>query len=839
MAQTAFFESFEPETPQLFVEVVLPLALPKTYTYYVPNDLADQIKFGIRVEVQLKERTRYAAIVVKITNEKPTYSIKPILNIIDDKAIVTEKQIQFWQWIAEYYACTLGEVMIAALPTNLKLVSETKIILSLNIDNTKDFEDLDPEEYLVAEALTLQRELMISEVQKILNTKTKKSAYSVVNRLLEKEILALQEELTEKYKPKMVSCIAWAFEEGVTEGGDFQRFLHKAFDAIAKSEKQTSILLALIELLREGRIFARASDIYERVKGTSLTDLKALEKKKIIYVFEREVSRLQSKALETFDKQALTQQQKNALIEIHRAFQQKNVVFLQGVTGSGKTRVYIELIAEALARGEQVLYLLPEIALTTQIIQRLQQVFGNDIAVYHSRVGGQQRVELWRGALAGKPILLGARSSLLLPFRKLGLIIVDEEHDPSFKQQDPAPRYQARDSAIYLANLLKCKILLGSATPSVETYYNAKMQKYGLVKMTERFGGLEMPNIELVDLRKEVKNKTLSGNFSARLLTEMQQTLERKQQIILFQNRRGFAPTLTCPTCGWISECKNCDVTLTYHKFSNSLDCHYCGFHQQLPKKCPACGSNALNVKGFGTERIEDELQVYMPELNVARLDLDTARSRHAHAKIINDFEERRVDVLIGTQMVAKGLDFDNVGLVGVLSADALLRFPNFRASERAFQLLMQVSGRAGRKNHVGKVLIQTYDIEHAVLKDVMNYDEKQYLERELIERQQFSYPPFVRLVVVSLRHTKPDVLLRGTEIFNQELRVRLGARVHGPAKPTVQRVNTYYIWEFLIKLERDARLLHAAKQAIYEVTDIMQHQAGFSTIKVMIDVDP
>lgn len=836
MIETTFFEA---EIPLFFVEVVLPLALPKTYTYHVPNDLADQIKFGIRVEVQLKERTRYAAIVIKISNEKPSYITKPILNIIDNKAVVTEKQIEFWQWIASYYACTLGEVMTAALPTNLKLVSETKIILSPNIDNTKDFEDLEPEEYLIAEALTIQRELMISEVQKILNTKSKKSAYSVVNRLLEKDILALQEELAEKYKPKMVSCVAWAFEEGVTEGGDFQRFLHKAFDATAKSEKQTSILLALLEMLRDGRVFARASDIYERVKGATLTDLKALDKKKIAYVFEREVSRLQSKKIETFDKQILTEQQKNALIEIHRSFQQKNVVFLQGVTGSGKTRVYIELIAETLAKGEQILYLLPEIALTTQIIQRLQEVFGNDVAVYHSRVDGQQRVELWRGALTGKPILLGARSSLLLPFRKLGLIIVDEEHDPSFKQQDPAPRYNARDSAIYLANLLKCKILLGSATPSVETYYNAKMQKYGWVKMPERFGNLQMPDIELVDLRKEVKNKTLSGNFSARLLTEMQQTLERKQQIILFQNRRGFAPTLTCSTCGWISECKNCDVTLTYHKFSNSLDCHYCGFHQQLPKKCPACGSNALNVKGFGTERIEDELQVYMPELNMARLDLDTARSRHAHAKIINDFEERRVDVLIGTQMVAKGLDFDNVGLVGVLSADALLRFPNFRANERGFQLLMQVSGRAGRKNNVGKVLIQTYNPENAVLKDVFKYDDKQFLERELIERQQFSYPPFIRLVAVSLRHTKPDVLLRATQIFNQELRAKLGLRVHGPAKPTVQRVNTYYIWDFLIKVERDAKILQFTKESIAEVTEIMQRREGFSTVKVVVDVDP
>ncbi|MFM2267878.1 MAG: hypothetical protein RL757_1319, partial [Bacteroidota bacterium] len=832
--------------PALFADVILPLALPKTYTYAVPAALEAAMRFGIRVEVQLRDKRLYSGIVSKVHTQKPDYKTKEINDIIDTTPIVSEKQIQFWQWLADYYACTIGEVMIAALPANLKLASETKITLSPNMvgneDETQDiFQDLDADEYLVAEALSIQNELMLSDIQKILNAKSSKSAYAVVNRLLEKEILSLQEELKEKFKPKTALCVTWSAALRIETDGNSEiatDALKMAFENTQKSEKQTAVLLALLELLRDGRAYTRASEVYEKTQKVSVADLRALQKKGIIELEEREVSRLTQYQKKENDNQQLTHEQKIVLADIKTQFTDKNVVLLHGITGSGKTQLYVELMKAAIARGEQVLYLLPEIALTTQIINRLKGIFGNQIAVYHSRLGGQERVELWRSAFGGKPIILGARSSLLLPFQNLGLIIVDEEHDPSFKQTDPSPRYHARDAAIYLASRVGAKVLLGTATPSVESFFHAKNGKYGLAELSTRYGGIELPEIEIVDLRNAAKNKTLTGNFSSKLVESIKTTLAEGQQIILFQNRRGFAPTLTCPTCGWNSECKNCDVTLTYHKYSHSLDCHYCGFHQHVPSACPACGSKVLNVKGFGTERIEDELMIQLPNVRIGRLDLDTARSRHAHAKIIQDFEEKRTEILVGTQMVTKGLDFENVGLVGVLSADALLHFPDFRASERALQLMMQVSGRAGRRKRRGKVLIQSYRPENFVLRDVVENTYERFFQREIEERRTLGYPPFTRLIGISLRHQKPDVLNKASIIFNDLLRKKLGSRVSGPAKPSVERVNNYYILNFLIKLENNPTFIKLAKLQILEAVDLLKKEAGYSTIRTNIDVD-
>ena len=824
-------ELFKYIEPTAFATVILPLAMPKPLTFYIPDELIDKVKFGIRVEVQMgKGRDLYSAVVIGVSSEKPDYATKPILQVIDDEPIISVLQLDFWQWLSKYYGCTLGEVMNAALPTNMKLSSETRIIL--NPEHDQNFSELNDQEYLVAEALTIQKELTIEQIQKILGHRT---VYPIINRLLMHQILDIKEELQQKFKPKVVACVRFAAPYASdTEGVSMSAI----FDQIKNSEKQTNAMLAYLQLVRNQPV-VRCSEIYEKSKTVDLGVLRAIEKKGIFEIYEREVSRIGGYGEELLTNPELSDQQTKAIYDIKKAFETTNVALLHGVTGSGKTRVYTELIEKAIENGGQVLYLLPEIALTTQIISRLEKVFGDKITIYHSKLNAHERVELWSQAFGGKPIILGVRSALFLPFQNLKLIIVDEEHDSSFKQQDPAPRYNARDAAIFLASQYKAKVLLGTATPSVETYANAQNGKFALVEMTERFGGLQMPEIHIVDMKEETKKKTVVGNFSSALVTELKEALKRGEQVILFQNRRGYAPTYTCPTCAWTSECKNCDVTLTYHKFTNALNCHYCGYTIKLPKECPACGSKTLIIKGFGTERIEDELKIHLPEAKIGRLDLDTARTKTQHSKIISDFEDKEIDILVGTQMVTKGLDFENVGLVGVLSADSLLRFPDFRAAERAFQLLLQVSGRAGRKHKRGKVLIQAFDIKSLVLRDVQNNDYTTFFNREIAERQQFSYPPFVRLIGINLKHKKPDVLREASKVFSKILRGRLGDRVSGPAIPLVERVNTYFILNYLIKLEREAAKLSLAKQIIAEATHELQTLEGFSNVRVAVDVDP
>jgi primosomal protein N' (replication factor Y) len=823
-------EIFETSPPRLFAQVILPFATPKPYTYHISDELIPQVKFGVRVEVQFGiGRDLYSALVMDITDKKPEHDTKPILQVIDNEPIINDTQLKFWQWMASYYACTLGEVMNAALPTNLKLTSETRVVL--NPEYNQNFNGLDDKEYLVAEALTIQKELTIEQIQKILGQKT---VYPIVNRLLMYDILELKEELQGRYKPKTATFIKlkepYASD---TEG----YALAAAFDMVKNSEKQTNVLLAYAQMARNQRI-VRANDIYEKAK-VDISVLRAIEKKGIIEIFEQEISRVGGYEDELAEDPELSDQQTRAIYEVKEFFKDKNVALLHGVTGSGKTRVFTELIQKEMEKGGQVLYLLPEIALTTQITARMQRIFGDQIAVYHSRLNGNERVELWQQTLSGKPIVLGARSSLFLPFKNLKLIIVDEEHDASFKQQDPQPRYNARDAAIYLASLTGAKVLLGTATPSVETYQNAATGKYGLITMNERFGGLQMPLVDIVDCRTELKMKTMQGNFTGRLIEELKATIERSEQAILFQNRRGYAPSMQCTTCGWTSDCKNCDVTLTYHKHLNALNCHYCGYTIRLPKECPACASKELIIKGFGTERIEDELKIHLPDARIGRMDLDTARSRTAHTKIINDFEERRIDILVGTQMVTKGLDFENVGMVGVLSADNLLRFPDFRAAERAFQLMMQVAGRAGRKHKRGKVIIQAFDVKNPVLEDIKNNDYNRFFQRELAERRNFKYPPFFRLIGISLKHKKIEVLKDATKIFTEILRGSLGERVQGPAIPQVERVNTYFIRNYLVKIERDARVLSQIKKLIADATHRLQHTEGYSNVRVVVDVDP
>ena len=810
------------------VRVILPLALPKPYTYYVPPELLPQIRFGIRVEVQFGKSKYYTALVIEVLGQVPdSKKLKAVSAILDEEPLITETQVRLWRWMAEYYCCTLGEVMHAALPANLKLSSET--ILTLNPLFDDDFSSLNDKAYLIAEALTIQKEITISDVQKILDQKT---VYPIIKALIDKQVIYLKEELKHKYQPKRVACLQLQ-EPYRSQPGT----LAEAFELVSRSEKQTQALMAYIQLDKKQE-FVRRQDIYKLV-GADSAVLKAMEKKGIVEFFDRQVSRLGSYEEETTEAHELSAQQLQALQKIDEQFISKDVVLLHGVTGSGKTRVYIELIQKVIAGGGQVLYLLPEIALTTQIINRLQKVFGDDVAVYHSRLNNQERVEIWQSVLQGKPVTLGARSALFMPFRQLDLVIVDEEHDPSFKQNDPSPRYQGRDSAIYLGLLHGAKVLLGTATPSIESYFNAKKRKYGLVEMPERFGGIKMPEIVVADAKTELQQRKLQAHFTTTLLDELKAALARGEQAILFQNRRGFAPYYQCQVCAWHSECIHCDVSLTYHKLHHNLKCHYCGYQTKMPLACPACGSKDLAIRGFGTEKIEDDIQVYLPDAKIGRMDLDTARSKQSFARIINDFEEGRLDILVGTQMVTKGLDFENVGVVGVLSADQLLQFPDFRAAERAFQLMTQVSGRAGRKHKQGKVVIQAFNPAHPVIANVVRNDFMGLYLREIQERQAFSYPPYFRLIHITLKHRKPQVLNEGAKLYSLRLKEKLGERVLGPAVPYVSRLRGYYLLTILIKLEKDRKLIHFTKQVIQEAAIDIRQREGLSGVRINIDVDP
>ena len=821
--------SLHPITTDLtYVTVILPIAIPKAYTYSISTDQLNYVQIGMRVEVQFGKSRLYAALIIAIHQNAPdAYESKPIISIIDETPIVYPQQIDFWKWMASYYCCTLGEVMNAAFPAGLKLASETRIIISPVFDD--NYEDLNDKEYLIAEALSIQQELTIEDVRKILDQKT---VYPLINKLLDKKIIYLQEELKRTYKPKKVRCVRLQ-EPYLSE----PERLQEGFELLSRSDRQVETLMAYIQLSRK-QSFVKRQELYKTANvGSSV--INAIEKKGIFEGYERTISRLGSYDKDLIDSFALSAQQTEALAEIRKQFESKEVCLLHGVTGSGKTRVYIELIEEALAKEEQVLYLLPEIALTGQIVARLQKVFGNEIAVYHSRLNNSERVELWRTVLSGKKIVLGVRSALFLPFKNLKLVIIDEEHDTSYKQMDPAPRYQARDSAIYMAYLYKSKVLMGTATPAVESYQNALSGKYGLVEMKERFGGIQMPEMVVVDAREEFKKKKLLSHFTTVLIDELKGALEKGEQAILFQNRRGYAPTLNCYTCGWHSGCIHCDVSLTFHKFTQNMRCHYCGYQTKVPSSCPGCGNQELQLRGFGTEKIEDELQLLLPEAKIGRMDFDTVKGKYAHAKIINDFEERRINILVGTQMVTKGLDFDNVSIVGVLSADHLLQFPDFRSSERAFQLITQVSGRAGRKHKRGKVILQSFDLAHPVIREVKNNDYTSFFNRELEERQTFTYPPFSRLIKITLKHRKPQILNEACKLFARLLKDKLGGRVRGPAVPGVPRVRTYYLLDVLIKMERDPKKLSQVKKWIHEAAGIMRSNKGYSTVRVNIDVDP
>ena len=817
-----------PTVVPTYVTVVLPLAVPKPYSYLVPEALIDQVKFGIRVEVQFGRSKHYTAVVVEISNEPPeSYAPKPIVAIIDEIPIIRPIQYRFWKWMAEYYCSTIGEVLSAALPAHLKLTSETLIIPSALFGD--DFSGLNDKEYMIMEALSIQEEISIELVQQILNQKT---VYPTIKRLLDKQLIFLKEDLKERFQPKKVACVR--LQEPYRSHPDI---LDEAFEKLGKSMRQVEVLMGYIQLSKQKKDVTRNA-LYQLTNSNS-THLKAMEQKGVLEFYDKTISRLGGAEDGSEAGSALTIQQQNAVAAIRDCWREQQTVLLHGVTGSGKTRVYSTFIEEAIARGEQVLYLLPEIALTTQIIERLRLQFGDQICVYHSKLNNNERVEVWREVFNGKPMIVGARSALLLPFKNLKLVVVDEEHDPSFKQHDPSPRYNGRDAALYLAQLSGAKVLLGTATPSLESYHNAKRGKYGLVEMSERYGGLQLPQVTVVDMKLAGQQLKPNGHFTKKLISDLEQALERGEQAILFQNRRGYAPIYRCQVCDWKSSCVRCDVSLTYHKFHHNLKCHYCGFQTKLPKNCPACGSHELTLKGFGTEKIEDELQIYFPDSTIRRMDFDTVKGKNAHAKLIHAFEEKQIDILIGTQMVTKGLDFENVGLVGVLSADQMLNFPDFRAVERAFQLMEQVSGRAGRKHKQGKVVIQAYNTTHPVLQEVIQHNFQEAYAREILERQAFKYPPFIRMIQLTLKHKNPQVLQKASVQFSRIINQKLPGKVQGPAVPYISRIRTYYLINFIIKIVPDKHQLAQTKSSILKARQELNQMEGFSGVRVNIDVDP
>jgi primosomal protein N' (replication factor Y) len=808
----------------LYAEVILPLALPTTYTYAVPAIFADKIKPGCRVEVVLGKNKRYAGIIKLITPEAPAYTTKEILNVLDDEPVLYPQQLQLWNWMSQYYMCSEGEVMAAALPAHFKLSSET--ILLFNEDYGDDFSTLNNEEYLVAEALLIKKQLNLTEVQQVLDVT---HVYPVIKKLIDKKVCVVWEALSERYKSKKENFIV------LNPQYDTDAAMSELLNNWTKAPKQMELLLSYLHLIKTTGEVTQVELL--KKSGATAAQLNGLAEKKILMIEKRTVDRIKAlpKAMEVaFD---LSAAQEICLLEVQQCFSTKNVCLLHGVTSSGKTQIYIKLIEAYYKQGKQVLYLLPEIALTAQMIRRLQFHFGGNIAIYHSKFNNNERVELWNKIKTGEVrIVLGARSALFLPFKDLGLIVVDEEHDPSFKQQDPAPRYNARDAAVYYGALFNAKILLGSATPSIETYYNAQKGKYGLVELNERFGGIHLPTIEIINTRQVAqKGKVM---LSPQLKQAIEKTVAAGRQVILFQNRRGYSPYLICGTCGYLPQCKNCDVTLTLHKYSNKLHCHYCGTTYPKITACPACGSVNWIEKNFGTEKIEEMIEDEFPSLKVARMDVDSVRGKSAHDNLIKLFEQQRIDVLVGTQMVVKGLDFEKVSLVGILDADGLLSFADFRVNERAFQLMEQVSGRAGRKESQGNVLIQATQINHPVLQFVKEHDYKKLYSFEINNRQQFFYPPFSRIIEITLKHKVKEVVDEAANKLATALQKNMSNFVVGPAAPVVARIRNQYLMELLIKLPLDTKQIQLYKQIIRNEFNLLLAEKQFKSVVMIADVD-
>lgn len=811
------------QSTQYFINVLLPLPLPRLFTYGITAAEAGFLGPGMRVAVPFGRSKLYTALVHSVHTNPPTaYKAKEIHQILDEHPLVTTNQLRHWEWIAAYYMCTLGEVFRAAMPAAFLLESESIIQADPGFTAV---DTLPGDEFLVVEALQESSSLSIAQVMEILG---KKTIFPVLKRLLDKQAITIKEQLYERYRPKMVKYLrlapAWSDK------------LPELLLQLGRAVKQRAAILVFFQLKASRETISQ--QVFLEEAQVSRAVLKSLLDKGYLELYEQQQDRVQFQG-ETSEIPVLTSHQTTAYKALKSTFDTHMVSLLKGVTGSGKTAIYAQLIQETLAAGKQVLYLLPEIALTTQLIERLQVYFKDYLLVYHSKYSLNERVEVWQRLLQQKPqLLIGARSSVFLPFDALGLIIVDEEHEPSFKQYDPAPRYHARDAAIVLAQQHQAKVLLGSATPGIESFYNAKEGKYGFVQLDRRYNNLQLPEIELIDLKEKYRKRRMNGHFSDRLIQMIETTLDAGEQVILFQNRRGYAPVVTCEVCGVSPQCPHCDVSLTYHDYKKELRCHYCGYQQPMQPHCQACGSDKVAAKGFGTEQIEQELGRLFPAHKTGRMDLDTTRGKYAYQKIIAAFQSQEIDVLVGTQMLSKGLDFSKVSLVGIMNADSLLNFPDFRAHERSYQLMVQVAGRSGRMHKRGKVAIQTFNPYHQILQQVAINDYQQMYKEQLDERWQYHYPPFYRLIKITLRHKDSHRVEMAAQWLAKSLLTIYGKDLLGPSTPAISRIRNYYLRTLLLKIPQNRRL-KAVKNQLRRSLQAFEAIPDFRSVKVGVDVDP
>jgi len=833
MAEGTFFHS---ETNTLFAEIVLPVPVAKLFTYRIPAVLNDRAKRGQRVIVPFGQKKILTGIIVHLHDQPPKeYEAKPILELLDETEIIYDQQFNLYEWMAGYYMCTLGEVIQAALPSGLKLSSESMIQLRPGFSLEESDFDFSEKERLLLDRLKADV-LSYTEAAKLLDAK---SIYHILKSLSSKEAIILFEEVKEKFKPKTEKHIR--LHHSFTD----KKVLEALFEKLSAKPKQEAVVLNYLQhvpvfsnpqLNEQGlrKAMLLQGDVSESSLGT-------LIKQKVLEEFEVIVPRFGFPDATHQAPILLSEAQETARNQLLTALDEKNVALLQGVTGSGKTEIYIDLARKALEGGSQVLLLLPEIAITTQIVQRLKKMFGSEMGVYHSKFSDNERVEVWNGVLTGKfRFVVGVRSAVFLPFDNLGLIIVDEEHDTSYKQQDPAPRYHARDVAMVIAQQHHAKVVLGSATPSAESLYHATQGRYGYVQLTQRFGDARLPDIVFADVSMERKSKTIKGEFTSKLLRAIGEALDKKEQVILFQNRRGYSPLVQCEDCQWVPKCINCAVSLTYHQYRHALVCHYCGYREELPHQCPTCTSKRILTLGYGTEKIEEELKFHFPNAHVQRMDLDTTRSRTGYENIIEAFERGETQILVGTQMVTKGLDFDKVSLVGVFDTDRMMHFPDFRSYERAFQLIMQVSGRAGRRETRGTVILQTANPKHELFRYVTTHNVNGFMEDQLRDRHAHLYPPFSRLIEITLKHTDKKVVSAAATQLVNSLREKIAAiKIVGPGEPMVGKIRNEFLMLALLKIRRDQGKLHEIKHTLLQTTAQLQQLKEFRNVKVVFDVDP
>jgi primosomal protein N' (replication factor Y) len=809
-----------------YAEILVPLALPGTFTYRIPEWLQDKVAVGKRAVVQFGSQRLYSGIITALKSESAYSNTKDILDIVDEQPIINKINLRFWQWMSDYYVCSMGEVMHAALPTGIKFDSETKF--SLLNESSDVLQDLNDDEHILVEALR-NRSFSLQEIQKLLN---KKTVYPVIRKLLNEGIITGDEILRNQFKAKSEKY--YKLTSSLSEDDLYAIIVSPD----KRLKKQAEILKEIIHLSDISPLVLK-KELNDKFPNTASPISRLIEKGLIEEVIITK-GRMDDEKADAGEVVLLSTNQNTAYNKIKESFSKHEVTLLHGVTSSGKTHIYLKLIEETIAAGKQVLYLLPEIALTNQIIRKLKSYFGKNVGIYHSKFNANERVEIWNKTLSGEyKIVLGVRSAIFLPFKNLSFIVIDEEHDGSYKQQDPAPRYHARDAAVVLAQMANAKVLLGTATPSLESYHNAIENKYGLVEMPERFGGSQLPETMVVNMKEAIRKKKVTSHFSEILLNEIETSLQKNEQVILFQNRRGYVPYIQCNECAWTPKCKNCDVSLTYHKFFNKLKCHYCGYTEKNPERCASCGSHALKMQGIGTEKIEDEINVLFPKARLDRLDLDAARGKEAHNKIIHKFEQQETDILVGTQMVTKGLDFDHVRLVGIINVDSLLNYPDFRSGERTYQLIEQVSGRAGRKDKKGLVVLQTSRPDNPVVQYATLHDFKMFYQSEMQMRRQFFYPPYSRLINITLKHKDRETVIQAANTFVKQLQLDASIKKFGPIAPLISRIKNLYLQDILLKIPRQAVLLKKTKYQIVESINLLHQNALLKGVHVHIDVDP